>query len=36
MPIPGHDGTRVPIAPRWTRSVDWLCEQGLLGSEDDG
>ena len=35
MPIPGHDGTRVPISAL-DSVVDWLCEQGLLGGEDDG
>ena len=35
MPIPGHDGTRVPVSAL-DSVVDWLCEQGLLGSEDDG
>ena len=35
MPIPGHDGTRVPVAAL-DSVVDWLCEQGLLASEDDG
>ena len=35
MPIRGHDGTRVPISAL-DSVVDWLCEQGLLGSEDDG
>ena len=34
MPIPGHDGTRVPISAL-DSVVDWLCEQGLLESEDD-
>ena len=34
MPIPGHDGTRVPISAL-DSIVDWLCEQGLLGGEDD-
>ena len=32
MPIPGHDGTRVPV-PALDSVVDWLCEQRFLGSE---
>ena len=35
LPIPGHDGTRVPV-PALDSVVDWLCDQGLLGSKDNG
>ena len=35
MPIPGHDGTRVPVTAL-DSVVDWLCDQGLLGSGDHG
>ena len=35
LPIPGHDGTRVPI-PALDSVVDWLCDQELLGSEAGG
>ena len=29
LPIPGHDGTRVPVAAL-DSVVDWLCDQGML------
>ena len=35
LPIPGHDGTRVPVAAL-DSVVDWLCDQELLGSEGGG
>ena len=35
LPIPGHDGTRVPVAAL-DSVVDWLCGQGLLEGGDGG